>query len=361
MPILRIDPVFAEVRLARSLWLIRAFLLVGIIATPLFHYWDHFIDLQPPAESLWLRLGFSLLSALVLGLTYVERLRRWLFFAIPLTQWCGVLVVSVLLSQLDQGFLYGLPGLMLSGMAMMAFAPLFDLYLLSCLAYVVLPNLLMWLTGTPASTVINTNIFLLAMFALQLGFGWLLYRSSRNEFDLERRLSYLASHDELSGLNNRSRFFELGRQEIARCRRYPKPLCCALLDIDRFKQVNDSYGHHAGDMVIRKVAQIMDGLMREVDIIGRLGGEEFGALLIETDLAKAHEVVERVRSTVEAARLVLPTGEELQVTVSIGLAAYQDETDLDALLQRADAAMYAAKHAGRNRVVVAQAGALALR
>jgi diguanylate cyclase (GGDEF)-like protein/PAS domain S-box-containing protein len=173
---------------------------------------------------------------------------------------------------------------------------------------------------------------------------------------LERELKRRAQTDVLTGLNNRRHFYELAEQELARARRYGKPLAMLMLDVDHFKQVNDIYGHHAGDAALRKLSEVCIATLREIDIIGRYGGEEFVVLLPETDSLRALEAAERLRHALAEADVPLAGGDLLRFTVSIGvtnLAA--TDADLDSVLKRADKGLYEAKNSGRNRVCVSDA------
>lgn len=176
--------------------------------------------------------------------------------------------------------------------------------------------------------------------------------------ELEGRLAQQAHLDYLTGLNNRRYFMELGETELARAQRHGRALSLFMLDIDHFKQFNDTYGHKAGDQVLQKLTEVMRATLRTVDILGRIGGEEFAVLLPETALAEATEVAERLRLEVERAAVVFEAGLPQHFTVSIGVTTKRDkETNLDILLSEADRALYQAKAAGRNRVVAASDGA----
>lgn len=124
-----------------------------------------------------------------------------------------------------------------------------------------------------------------------------------------------------------------------------------MLDVDHFKLFNDNYGHHAGDMVLRKLNEVCVQVLRKIDIPGRLGGEEFAILLPETDGAQAWETAERLRLAISDATVQIERDATISFTVSIGMAGFADEdSSVDDILRRADAALYAAKKAGRNRV-----------
>lgn len=167
---------------------------------------------------------------------------------------------------------------------------------------------------------------------------------------LFQQVQQLAVTDELSGYYNRRYFYELVDLELARSKRYDHPVSLLMIDLDHFKEVNDKYGHATGDQVLRNICDQIRHAVRESDILGRHGGEEFVLLLPETSLDKAIEVAERLCRMIEAHR-VRVDGIELSITVSIGAAAIGTEcSDSDQLFQHADQAMYLAKQAGRNQV-----------
>lgn len=174
----------------------------------------------------------------------------------------------------------------------------------------------------------------------------------------EERLRLLSITDSLTGLFNRRHFIEESEREIARARRYHLPTGMLLLDIDHFKRINDTYGHTTGDEALKAFAAACQKALRTNDILGRLGGEEFGVFLPQTDADGAALVAERIRHAVEAIRLSHDSkatdrdSQTVSLTVSIGVAAgCGGEPGVDALLSRADEALYRAKAAGRNRVV----------
>jgi diguanylate cyclase (GGDEF)-like protein len=160
----------------------------------------------------------------------------------------------------------------------------------------------------------------------------------------------LAITDGLTGTYNRRHFFGLAENELSRASRFGHPVSAIMLDVDHFKQVNDTYGHAVGDQVLCAVTRRCSESIRDIDILGRYGGEEFAIILPATDLSGAHSVAERLRRCV--ADVPIPTEQgDLTITISLGVAStLQPDGDVATLLNRADAAMYAAKQAGRNRV-----------
>jgi two-component system cell cycle response regulator len=165
----------------------------------------------------------------------------------------------------------------------------------------------------------------------------------------------LAVVDALTGLNNR-RFLETHlAQALDQAAHKGRPLSLMILDIDHFKSVNDTYGHDAGDEVLKVFARRIKRVLRSADLVCRLGGEEFVVVMPETPLAVAERIAERVRSAVERERFPIDATRAIPVTTSIGLAERGADANADALLRRADKALYASKSAGRNRVTAAAA------
>lgn len=161
-------------------------------------------------------------------------------------------------------------------------------------------------------------------------------------------LSRLAGIDELTGLTNRRQFLDICAEEISRARRYGQPLAFLEIDLDFFKRINDAYGHPAGDAVLQAFARVGQQCLRDIDCFGRLGGEEFGMLLPNTDAAGALRLAERIVAA--AAACAVPTGElNLRFTVSVGSTELgADDSGFESVFARADQALYQAKAGGRN-------------
>lgn len=173
--------------------------------------------------------------------------------------------------------------------------------------------------------------------------------------DLRRacaRLEWLACTDELTGLANRRHLLQRLQELWSESERTGRSLSLVLCDIDHFKAVNDTYGHHAGDAVLVEFAALLRAESRAYDLAGRFGGEEFALLLPGADAAAARSAAERLRVAV-ARRAVPVDGEEIRVTASFGVACRRAATDVHDLLRRCDQALYRAKRGGRNRVALA--------
>jgi diguanylate cyclase (GGDEF)-like protein/PAS domain S-box-containing protein len=170
--------------------------------------------------------------------------------------------------------------------------------------------------------------------------------------EAQQRLEYMATIDSLTGVCNRRYFLELAQAEMERCRRYPKPFSLIMFDADKFKAVNDTWGHDVGDLVLKAIAHTARQTLREVDILGRLGGEEFAVALPETDGQEALIAAERMRAAMEQQRVMVEHEDiEVRFTMSLGVTTLSDAAyDLEELLKQADQALYKAKENGRNRV-----------
>lgn len=169
--------------------------------------------------------------------------------------------------------------------------------------------------------------------------------------ELEKKLESLAATDDLSNLWNRRYFFNVGDRECKRAVRYKAKLSLLMIDIDHFKEVNDTYGHAAGDIVLKEISEIFIHGLRDVDIAARIGGEEFAVLMPNTDVAGAMIVAERLRTNIEMLNFE-HEGHKIKTTISLGVTECCGKSTIDEMLKRADKALYDAKNAGRNCVKV---------
>ncbi|MFH1359964.1 MAG: diguanylate cyclase [Candidatus Omnitrophota bacterium] len=159
-----------------------------------------------------------------------------------------------------------------------------------------------------------------------------------------RELEFLSTTDSLTSLFNHRQFIKTLQQEIERSRRYPRPLCLLMIDIDGFKEYNDQYGHPEGDILLSRASQMMKRSMRNVDILCRYAGDEFAAILPETDIPQAKLVAEKVKKSIEGLNL------RRKITISIGAARYAGQMDRHDFVMKADQSLYQAKREGKNRI-----------
>lgn len=185
---------------------------------------------------------------------------------------------------------------------------------------------------------------------LFVGVGHMLYAVIRTTFEQRQELRRLSRTDPLTGLANHAHLRSIATHEIARARRSGEGVALLMIDVDHFKSINDAFGHAVGDAVLKELARLFVSTVREVDAVGRVGGEEFAIVLPSTKLATAVEVAERLRQAVEGTASFARHA-PARCTVSIGCAQLgPSDDDLDGLLKRADQALYDAKQGGRNRV-----------
>lgn len=178
-----------------------------------------------------------------------------------------------------------------------------------------------------------------------------LRESLQQQSRLIRELELLATTDTLTSINNRRHLFVLAEKEIQQADIYQYDFSVLMIDIDHFKQINDTYGHDTGDEVLKTVAQTMLSCLRQDDHIGRFGGEEFVILLPKTDLLKAVNLAEQIRERIAQIKMDFNEEKNIKITVSIGVSQYKDKNEtIDTILKRADQRLYQAKKQGRNRV-----------
>lgn len=222
---------------------------------------------------------------------------------------------------------------------------------------VLLPTAL-WLLASPSSEqqLLAISALAFALFVVratrELSHALKSLLRLRRELEIQHRIaSNAARTDELTGLNNLRAFNEQADTMFAYTRRHGLPLCALMIDIDHFKHINDTHGHAAGDRVLQTVAQQLKTTLREADLCGRLGGEEFGVILAGADSREAQQIAEKLRLVIESITVPLKDA-ALHVTISVGVAESTPTCpDTTTLMEEADAAMYQAKAHGRNQVM----------
>jgi diguanylate cyclase (GGDEF)-like protein len=220
---------------------------------------------------------------------------------------------------------------------------------MACLVALVITHAALSLVGGGDRVLASIGALLCAVLITPL-IAWPLLRLLCELEDARAQLDVLATRDELTGVYNRRQFLVLADREWARCRRYDMSAALLMIDVDLFKQVNDVHGHLAGDLLLREIARAAGDTLRQPDLFGRFGGEEFAVFLPHADPLGALDAAERIRGRV--AQLSLEwKGRTVHTTVSVGVAALEVSHDsLAALIHDADQALYAAKDAGRNCV-----------
>lgn len=317
------------------------------------------VDLAFFALFLWFRspllAWFSLLGIAMYGCAYWLLSRRKNVGAVVMI-WLEVLSHSAIGSMLvgwDSGFHYFLlmfiPAIVISRNRLVS-GSLFLLLLVFYLGLHAMSRHVGVLAplGSTGLTVVHAFnvivVFAMAAYTARFYYG-VVHRA-------EKKLLELATKDSLSGLFNRHHLLTRAEREIVLARRTREPITLIIADIDHFKQVNDLYGHTAGDHVIAHASALLLKSCRSQDIVSRWGGEEFLLLLPATDVAAASSLADRIRQAVEAGSVEY-NGVAIVYTISLGVTALTDGEDLNAAIARADLALYQSKEQGRNRVTVA--------
>ena len=170
--------------------------------------------------------------------------------------------------------------------------------------------------------------------------------------NIRKQLTVEATTDVLSGLYNRRYFYDISKQYFYTAIKHNQKLSVLMIDIDKFKNVNDTYGHDVGDHIIESSSKVLSKITRKDDIVARYGGEEFIVLLTDTGIKKAEDLAERIRVAVEKNGITLESGEVVYITISIGVTQLNNKNDrnIDETIKRCDNALYESKNKGRNMV-----------
>ena len=320
------------------------FLMFSVLV---FGAWDSFVAPEAIGRTWPLRLTSVAFLGVSFGLLRFTRVvTHWRLLSLLINCVMFVLMLFILV-QLPNGPLLGAGGLMMSALLFRVHSARVALSCgaLNCLAIFWIYN---WFSISPRITT-NTEIFLVIAATGNILLNFSEDRSDRNLFALEEKLKRQATTDGLTGASNRRFFSTRLDEEIARATRYGQRLTLVLLDIDRFKAVNDTRGHSDGDLALQAVASIGLENLRGSDLFARLGGEEFVVLMPHTPLEAGLILAGRLRTQIEARQVEGESG-HFSVTASFGVATLGGGENGDTLVARADAALYLAKNSGRNRV-----------
>lgn len=296
----------------------------------------------------------NVISVSMYVLAYQALARRRNRLAIALI-WTEVIVhaaLGTLLIGWDSGFHYYLlmfiPALFLSMRLRAALVSLVSLW-----AFYVVLDAVMWAIE-PLQPISRSALLAVHLFNLSVVFAMFSYLSFfylKIVNSAQRKLRQMAATDPLTGLFNRRHMIDSAERELARFERNRHPIGVLLLDIDHFKTINDSHGHDVGDRVLVEVANSINSQLRSQDLIARWGGEEFLAVLPDTDLEQAQAIAERVRQVLMQQSWCFD-GKPVAVTISVGISEFEEGDELKSAINRADKALYCCKNNGRNRVEV---------
>ncbi|HEY5801811.1 MAG TPA: GGDEF domain-containing protein [Burkholderiaceae bacterium] len=316
--------------------------------------WDYVVDPIGARGTGLLRLCFA--PPFYLYALLALRMRTpTVSFAVGLVAtWIAIALFIAILNRLHTGMIYGIAGFMYAGMLGIIGFHAYSLKLnwLYTVSTALLPHAIAFAGYAPGFQHLQYGVLIWPAAVMSGIAQYMVAANYRQRYALERTLQQASNTDALTGVNNRRYFFPRMEQEIMRSRRTLRPLSLIMVDIDFFKRINDTHGHPVGDMVIRQLAQMCIGVVRETDVVARLGGEEFAILLPDTGIDGATVTAERLRAMVEAASVEGALVAPVFFTVSVGVDQMRNgDRQPDEIFNRADNALYRAKHLGRNRVV----------
>ncbi len=334
---------------ANTFWSIAVIILA-------FGAWDYFVDPENWLAAFRVRaIGCAAIVATGIFQKLPGNL-RWMPLMARVRLIIAVIASMTAALMLDRGYGFGVAGLV----AIMLTGPYIaidrrDLLITNAIALAAVVAVL--LTAAPDTfDTIGTIVFMLLAIVVSSLLGRVIEASNRRAFALDLELHRDARTDALTGLQNRRSMEERGPLELKRANRLGKPISLVLCDLDHFKTINDKHGHDAGDLALQTVARVLRGALRETDVLGRWGGEEFMAVLVDTNARAAIEVAERMRKAVNAATFAgLPGGATISAGVSTAEKVRAPAAAWDLLVKEADQLLYQAKKEGRNRVIYPQA------
>lgn len=327
---------------------VNAAIAITITVVALFGVRDWFVDPRTAPLTTLLRGGSIALGLLAIFGTEEPRRRKQLAF---LFIYGFVASHTMVISLLPLGFRYQLTSLLIIPLGASLFMPeTRDLYRLQLFAFAFF-QLGLWYQRPPQLDLVAAEGSLTLTTFVTYMLGTMGIRTKQRQFLAERQLREEAQRDELTNLFNRRYFERAAHEELRRAARFGRALAVVVIDIDKFKRVNDTFGHATGDQVIRATAACLAAEIRECDVPARIGGEEFVVLLPETSLEGAMALAERLRAAIAALRVKSHAASEVSWTVSCGVTeALEGDEVFDSVLQRADACLYSAKGTGRDRV-----------
>ena len=359
---------------------LRWILAVGSVLAPFWIILDFFVTPEILEKTIYIRLLVTAFLVSLFALTFHKHSANFSAFigaALVVFISCAVFyVVDIREPYLGGGTpIFDLRACVFFALLVLAFFPSFMSAFHTAVLTIVSCNVTVSLI-TQEYNIALLNFPLITMCALSLGINLAVSNTKKQAFIFQKETDKMAITDDLTGLYNR-RYFLRQKEEIARAQRYNHSLSVIMMDVDHFKRINDQYGHHAGDEVLKQLSEICAKQIRQADLIarmhnntsslsggngngqddmvlGRIGGEEYALLLPETNLEGAIRLSERMRKTIEETAIIIPNGERVHMTMSFGVTTMNegDKTEtLDAMIMRADKALYEAKKRGRNCVV----------
>jgi len=345
----------AETEKASEAWLdgdsrqlLRISMIFGIVAYAINHVGDYWVA-GADVESLFVvRLTAVGALVVILGFTYVYRDFSPALAGVLLAVVASTANTAIMHFMPDSAAFWLVAAQTITALIFALIMTRYEALIAVAIILFVAPMSLRAVTAGHSNLELPEAVLLATTVTAMVIMGHFIERGKRTIFKLSRDLLYAATHDTLTGIFNRLRVLEALDHEVTMFERFEQPVAIVCIDIDHFKLINDTYGHLAGDEVLRCMAECITDEIRGSDIVGRTGGEEFLIVLPRTDLAEACDKAERLRHVVEM--LAVPWRDQsITCTISCGVAQCRPSDDATSLMARADLALYRAKESGRNR------------
>lgn len=320
---------------------------------PLLWIWDYIIDPVGAKNTIELRLLYFIFLPAFFVFKYIKNYTLLAVISIGAILLFEMNYIEIL-NRLNTGMSYGIAGFMYYMFLPLVALQGFSLYtnLIYTFLAAAVPHLMAFVGFAHGFQHSHYAVLIWPAAALIMIIQFFYAKNYKQRYELEKALEHMSNTDPMTGVSNRRYFIPRLNKEVMRAHRFKHNLSLLMIDIDFFKKINDNFGHPTGDLVICKLADICKNEIRQIDVLARIGGEEFAVLLLETTMNNALIVAERIRNVAENTIIQSLDNREVHFTISIGVAEQVTDRPLEEeLIHMADSALYLSKSSGRNCVV----------